>query len=113
MVETIGRVRYCLLMLIKLKSLLIGQKLKTKNIKLIFIVLNAQSLQKIAIGGKNNISSHFIDCGYKKSYCLKRRKNTESKNLKVVNINKGKPRLLSKCAVCGSKKIEIHQRTRS
>ena len=46
MVETIGRVRYCLLMLIKLKSLLIGQKLKTKNIKLIFIVLNAQSLQK-------------------------------------------------------------------
>ena len=34
------------------------------------------------------------------SYCLKDRKNTESKNLKVVKTNKEKAMLSSKCAVC-------------
>ena len=36
-----------------------------------------------------------------KSYCLKRRKDTENINLKVGN---GKAMILSKCAICGSKK---------
>ena len=38
------------------------------------------------------------------SYCLKYRKNTESKNLKVVKTNKEKTMLSSKCAVCDSTK---------
>ena len=38
------------------------------------------------------------------SYCLKRRKITESKNPKVVKTKNGRKILLSKCAVCNSKK---------
>ena len=37
-------------------------------------------------------------------YCLKSRKNTESKNQKVVKIKHGRIMLLSKYAVCDSKK---------
>ena len=37
------------------------------------------------------------------SYCLKCRKNTESKNLKVAKTHKGKQILLSKLVVCNSK----------
>ena len=37
------------------------------------------------------------------SYCLKCRKNTESKNLKVVKTKNRRIMLLSKCAVCDSK----------
>ena len=40
-------------------------------------------------------------------YCLKCRKNTESKVPKVVKTQKGKPMLLSNCSVCGSKKSRI------
>ena len=36
-------------------------------------------------------------------YCLKCRKNTESKNPKVAKTRNGKIMLLSKCAVCDSK----------
>ena len=36
--------------------------------------------------------------------CLKCRKNTESKNAKIARSNNGKIMLLSKCAVCDSKK---------
>ena len=42
------------------------------------------------------------------SYCLKCRKNTESKNPRVAKTSKRKPMLLSKCAVCGIKKVEIY-----
>ena len=38
------------------------------------------------------------------SYCLKRKKNTESINPRVSAISKGKTMILSKCAICGSKK---------
>ena len=38
------------------------------------------------------------------SYCLKCRKNTESKNPKVVRTKNGRIMLLSKCSVCNSKK---------
>ena len=38
------------------------------------------------------------------SYCLKCRKNPESKNPKVAKTNKGKLIILSKCSVCDSKK---------
>ena len=37
-------------------------------------------------------------------YCLKCKKNTESKNPKVVKTKNGRIMLLSKCAVCDSKK---------
>ena len=40
-------------------------------------------------------------------YCLKCRKNTESKNLRVSKPKKGKPMLLSKCEVRGSKKLRF------
>ena len=41
------------------------------------------------------------------SYCLKGRKNTESRNLKVVKNNNGKIMFLSKYAVCNSKKLKF------
>ena len=37
-------------------------------------------------------------------YCLKCRKNTESKNPKVGRAKTGRIMILSKCAVCNSKK---------
>ena len=37
-------------------------------------------------------------------YCLKWRKNTESKNPKVARTKNRKIMLLTKCAVCDSKK---------
>ena len=41
------------------------------------------------------------------SYCLKFRKNTESKIRKVVRTTKGWLMLLSKWSVCNSKKFEF------
>ena len=41
------------------------------------------------------------------SYCLKCRKNTESKNPKVVKTNNRRIMLLSKCALCNSKKSKF------
>ena len=38
------------------------------------------------------------------SYCLKCKKNTESINPIVIKTKNGRTILLSKCAVCGSKK---------
>ena len=40
-------------------------------------------------------------------YCLKCRKNTESKNPKVARTKNGRIMLLSKCAVCDSKKSKF------
>ena len=45
------------------------------------------------------------------SYCLKCRKNTESKNLKVTKIKNGRMMLLSNCTVCDSKKFLKQQET--
>ena len=39
-----------------------------------------------------------------KSCCLKCRKNTENINPRVSNTSNGRTMVLSKCAVCGSKK---------
>ena len=39
-----------------------------------------------------------------KSYCLKCRKDTEYINPRVSNTNNGRKTILSKCAICGSKK---------
>ena len=39
-----------------------------------------------------------------KSYCLKCRKNTENINPKVSKTSNGRTMVLSKCAICGSKK---------
>ena len=41
------------------------------------------------------------------SYCLKCRKNRESKNPKVVKTKKGRIMLLLKCVVCDSKKSKF------
>ena len=40
-------------------------------------------------------------------YCLKCRKNTESRNPKVVRAKKGKVMTLSKCEVCDGKKLKF------
>ena len=40
-------------------------------------------------------------------YCFKCRKNTESKNPKVAKTKNGRIMLLSKCAVCDSKKSKF------
>ena len=39
-----------------------------------------------------------------KSYCLKCRKNTENINPRVSKISNGRTMVLSKCAICDSKK---------
>ena len=41
------------------------------------------------------------------SYCLKSKKNTESINPRVSKTSIGKT-ILSKCAICSSKKIKIY-----
>ena len=41
------------------------------------------------------------------SYCLNCRKNTESINPKVSKTTNGKTMILSKCAICGSKKSKF------
>ena len=41
------------------------------------------------------------------SYCLKCRKNTESINPKVSKTTNGKTMILSKSAICGSKKSKF------
>ena len=41
------------------------------------------------------------------SYCLKCRKNTESKNLKSLKRNKRKLMFSSECAVCDSTKLKF------
>ena len=39
-----------------------------------------------------------------KSYCLKFKKDTENINSRVSNTSNGRTMILSKCAICGSKK---------
>ena len=39
-----------------------------------------------------------------KSYCLKCEKDTKSRNVKVSNTSNNRIIVLSKCAICGSKK---------
>ena len=39
-----------------------------------------------------------------KSYCLKCRKDTENINVRVLSTSNGKAMILSKCAICDSKK---------
>ena len=41
------------------------------------------------------------------SYCLKCKKNTESINPKVSATSNGKTMILSRCAICGSKKSKF------
>ena len=41
------------------------------------------------------------------SCCLKCKKNTENINTKVSKTNNGKTMMLSKCAICGSKKSKF------
>ena len=41
------------------------------------------------------------------SYCLRCKKNTENIDPKVLNASNGRVIILSKCAICGSKKSRI------
>ena len=41
------------------------------------------------------------------SYCLKFKKNTESKNTKIIKTKNREIMLLSKCTLCNSKKLEF------
>ena len=41
------------------------------------------------------------------SYCLKSRKDTENINPRVLGASNGKAMILSKCAVCGTKKSSV------
>ena len=41
------------------------------------------------------------------SYCLKCKKTTESINPRVPKTTNGKMMILSKCAICGSKKLKV------
>ena len=41
------------------------------------------------------------------SYCLKYRKNAESKNSKVLKTKNERIMLASKCAVCNSRKLKF------
>ena len=41
------------------------------------------------------------------SFCLKCKKNTENINPKVSKTTNGKTMILSKCAICGSKKSKF------
>ena len=41
------------------------------------------------------------------SYCVKCKKNTESINPKVTETTNGKMMILSKCAICDSKKSNV------
>ena len=42
-----------------------------------------------------------------KSYCLKCRKDTENIDPKISSTSNGKAMILSKCAICGSKKFRF------
>ena len=42
-----------------------------------------------------------------KWYCLKCRKNTENINLSVLSTSNSKAMILSKCAICGTKKSKF------
>ena len=42
-----------------------------------------------------------------KSHCLKCRNDTENMYPKVSNTSNGKAMILSKCAICGSKKLRF------
>ena len=42
-----------------------------------------------------------------KLYCLKCRKDTENINPRVSNTSDGRTMILSKCAICGSKKLRF------
>ena len=41
------------------------------------------------------------------SYCLKCKKNTENIDPKISSTSNGKAMILSKCAICGSKKYRF------
>ena len=41
------------------------------------------------------------------SYCLKSKKNTENIDPQISSTSNGKAMILSKCAICGSKKIDL------
>ena len=64
---------------------------------------------KLLITVSNNIckcvsNGHYSQRIKMKPYCLKYRKDTENINPSVSSTSNGKAMILSKCAICGSKK---------
>ena len=59
--------------------------------------------------GMNKIINNDLKFKYKtmSSYCLKCKKNTMNINPKVLETNNGETMLLSKCAMCSSKKLRF------
>ena len=55
----------------------------------------------------NKSLKQFLKYKTMSSYCLQCRKNTESKNLRVLETDYGETMILSKCAICGSKKVRF------
>ena len=50
------------------------------------------------------------------TYCLvckKKSKNTKNIDAKMIKTKNGKLMLLSKCAVCGNKKMKIYEETKN
>ena len=65
---------------------------------------------KISEALTNNEISHedfMTIISEEKKYCLKCRKDTENINPRVSNTSNGKTMILSKCSICGSKKLRF------
>ena len=74
----------------------INEKKKYRGLKKSIRMMNSQ---------KSDVQKIINTYTYKmKSYCLKCRKDTENINPKVSSTSNGKAMILSKCAICGSKK---------
>ena len=66
------------------------------------------SVMELLITVQNNklrVKKHYLQATYKtKSFCLKCRKDTENINPRASNTSNGRKTILSKRAICGSKK---------
>ena len=88
---------------------------KLLNDEFVLITMNSIISQKEFYDTKEEIKNSNDKLYIKQilSYCLKCRKNTESKNPKAVKTKNWRIMLLSKCTVCNSKKSEFTKRARS
>ena len=86
---------------------ILNEKDKYEKMKKNLISENEKSYKIMKLSGvkwlnaflKNSFSTYKME-----SYCLKCKKNTKNKNPKISSSSNGRAMLLSKCAICGSKK---------
>ena len=75
------------------------------NVEKISLIEESKKIGIIEVIKRNEIMNNSLKQSYKmKSYCLKCRKDTESINSRVSNASNGRTMILSKCAICSSKK---------